>query len=87
MKRLLIAVTLLAFITGCTSTKKIATNFTEEKIMDVAYGSFPSNKMDVYLPTNRNAQTPFVILIHGGGWVLGDKNLDHPHRIHYLHMV
>ena len=78
MRRLLIAATLVAFITGCNTTKKIAVNFTEEKIMDVAYGSFLSSKMDVYLPANRNAQTPFVILIHGGGWILGDKSLDHP---------
>lgn len=75
MKRLLIAITFVAFITGCTSTKKISTIFKEEKIMDVAYGSFPSSKMDVYLPANRNAQTPFVIVIHGGAWVSGDKNL------------
>jgi acetyl esterase/lipase len=77
MKRLLFAVILVAFITGFTSTKKIAT-ITEEKIMDVAYGSFPSSKMDVYLPADRNAQTPFVILIHGGAWVSGDKSSDTP---------
>lgn len=29
--------------------------------------------MDVYLPKNRNKQTPFVISIHGGAWTLGDK--------------
>lgn len=30
--------------------------------------------MDVYLPKNRSKQTPFLILIHGGGWVAGDKS-------------
>ena len=78
MIRLFFAITFVGFIAGCSSTKRIATSFTEEKIMDVAYGSFPSSKMDVYLPANRNAQTPFVILIHGGAWVSGDKKSDTP---------
>ena len=78
MKRLLIVLPLVAFIVACTTSKKVVTNFTEEKTMNVAYGSFPSSKMDVYLPANRNAQTPFVIVVHGGAWVFGDKNLDTP---------
>ena len=78
MKRLLIAITLVTFIVICTSARKSVKAYTEEKLMDVAFGSFPSSKMDVYLPANRNARTPFVILIHGGGWVLGDKSLDRP---------
>lgn len=41
--------------------------------MDIAYGSFPSSKMDLFLPARRNNQTPFIIFIHGGGWVTGDK--------------
>lgn len=40
-----------------------------EKLMDVSYGPYPRNKMDVYLPANRTDHTPFVVLIHGGGWV------------------
>lgn len=78
MIRLFFAITFVGFIAGCSSTKRIVTNFTDEKITDVAYGSFPSSKMDVYLPANRNAQTPFVILIHGGAWILGDKKSDTP---------
>ena len=78
MKQLMIAVTLVSLILGCKSTKSTATNSTEEKLMDLAYGSFPSSKMDVYLPANRNAKTPFVILIHGGAWVQGDKKSDRP---------
>jgi acetyl esterase/lipase len=78
MIRLFFVVTLVCFIAGCSSTKRIAANFTEEKLTDIAYGSFSSSKMDVYLPANRNTQTPFVILIHGGAWVNGDKRLDTP---------
>jgi acetyl esterase/lipase len=41
---------------------------------NVAYGSDPKQKMDVYLPAGRStAETRVVILIHGGGWNQGDK--------------
>ncbi|HVU55396.1 MAG TPA: alpha/beta hydrolase [Puia sp.] len=45
----------------------------EKRWMNVAYGSFPSSIMDIALPANRDEHTPFVIIIHAGGWVLGDK--------------
>jgi acetyl esterase/lipase len=77
MKNLLIIAIIITCFTGFTSIKKSFV-LPEEKIMDIAYGHFPSSRMDVYLPANRNAQTPFVILIHGGGWVMGDKSQDHP---------
>jgi acetyl esterase/lipase len=42
---------------------------------NVSYGSNQRNIMDVYLPANRSAATtPVMILIHGGGWVEGNKN-------------
>ncbi|HLX93166.1 MAG TPA: alpha/beta hydrolase [Puia sp.] len=50
----------------------------EKKLKDIAYGSFPSSKMDVYLPAGRNQHTPFVIVIHGGAWIEGDKSFDTP---------
>ena len=42
---------------------------------DVAYASIdPKQKMDIYLPANRStATTKVLIVIHGGGWVIGDK--------------
>ena len=30
-------------------------------------------KLDVYLPPDRKAKTPVVMVIHGGGWVAGNK--------------
>lgn len=45
----------------------------EEKMQNLSYGANDRNKMDVYLPKNRDANTPFVVLIHGGSWVSGDK--------------
>ena len=43
--------------------------------INVSYGTDPLQKMDIYLPANRTvATTKVIILIHGGGWVTGDKS-------------
>ncbi len=75
MKRKFIAYTIASLIFNFGFTKAFAQDNTEQKIRNVAYGTFKSSKMDVYLPANRNAKTPFVILIHGGAWIMGDKFL------------
>lgn len=45
----------------------------ELKLHDVAYGKDSLQKMDVDLIANRTPKTPLLILIHGGGWMAGDK--------------
>ena len=43
--------------------------------MDVAYGDDPRQKYDIYLPANRSsARTKVLLLVHGGGWIEGDKS-------------
>jgi len=43
--------------------------------LNVAYGNDPKQRMDIYLPANRNTDTTRVlVLIHGGGWSGGDKS-------------
>jgi len=41
--------------------------------IDVAYGPDPRQRMDLYLPANRNSETPTIFLIHGGGWSQGSR--------------
>lgn len=41
-------------------------------LRDVAYGSHPLQRMDVYLPAGVRAATA-ILLVHGGGWSRGDK--------------
>jgi acetyl esterase/lipase len=42
--------------------------------MNVAYGTDPLQKMDIYLPANRSTTTTKVLIyVHGGAWVTGDK--------------
>lgn len=45
----------------------------QQKQYSLSYGPDTRNKLDIYLPANRNSATPFVLLIHGGAWVEGDK--------------
>ena len=46
---------------------------------DLAYSTDPLQKMDLYLPAGRSsANTPLVIMVHGGGWTSGDKNSAFP---------
>ena len=47
-----------------------------EKItMDVAYGTDPKQKIDIYLPANRTVTaTKVLIYVHGGAWIGGDKS-------------
>jgi acetyl esterase/lipase len=41
---------------------------------DVAYGSDPRQKLDVYVPDNAPANAPVMMFIYGGGWDNGSKN-------------
>lgn len=46
----------------------------DETILNVSYGTDTSQKMDVYLPGVRSADTTkSIIMIHGGAWTSGDK--------------
>jgi acetyl esterase/lipase len=41
---------------------------------NVAYGTDPLQKMDIFLPAGRTTtKTKVMIVIHGGGWSIGDK--------------
>ncbi len=45
-------------------------------MLNVAYGTDPAQRMDIYLPAGRSAtSTKVIVLIHGGGWTTGDKSM------------
>ncbi|WP_374444006.1 prolyl oligopeptidase family serine peptidase [Epilithonimonas sp.] len=83
MKNIVLLLGLILF-TGCYShhkkteeTSSLSTSKKDQQILyDVKYGKNERNVMDIYLPENRNINTPFVVNIHGGAWTLGDKNFD-----------
>lgn len=42
---------------------------------DIAYGPDPKQRYDVYLPAQVAPGAPILVMVHGGGWRTGDKNL------------
>jgi acetyl esterase/lipase len=44
--------------------------------LDIAYGSDPKQKLDIYLPKKKPVGAPVFVYIHGGGFFEGD-------RLHY----
>lgn len=45
-----------------------------QTITDVPYGTDQKQKLDIYLPGQRNStDTKLIVIIHGGGWTEGDK--------------
>lgn len=46
----------------------------QETFLNVSYGSNSQQVFDLYLPANRSeTATKTLILVHGGGWIEGDK--------------
>ncbi|CAH9102172.1 unnamed protein product [Cuscuta epithymum] len=39
----------------------------------VVYGSQPRNRLDLYLPTDRNGSKPVAVFVTGGAWIIGYK--------------
>lgn len=44
---------------------------------DIAYGRHARQKLDVFLPgkTTGSSLAPVIVMVHGGGWCVGDKSL------------
>ena len=81
MKQISIAIKsvliLLVFLSyGCGVTEEIQQDFdvaTEE--IDIVYGNHELQTYDLFLPADRSVtSTDLVLLIHGGGWIGGDKD-------------
>jgi acetyl esterase/lipase len=46
-----------------------------ERVRDLAYGEAGKrNHLDVYRPADHPTGCPTLVQVHGGGWVIGDKN-------------
>jgi acetyl esterase/lipase len=67
----------MVFFVSCSNNDNTTNDLplSKTEILDVSYGTNSEQKYDIYLPEGRNSNTTKVILlIHGGGWVEGDKN-------------
>lgn len=47
---------------------------TAQDLLNVSYSTHVRNSLDIYLPAQRDLNTPVVLLIHGGSWLGGDKS-------------
>jgi acetyl esterase len=66
------AVAIMAsLLIGLTGTSKVAAAL-PPPIKDVAYGSDPLQKLDIYSAKVPNS--PVVVFVHGGGWTTNDKS-------------
>ncbi|MBO9200893.1 MULTISPECIES: alpha/beta hydrolase [Niastella] len=73
MRRLLF-LSLIFLVIACKKENNDNSN-AEKTAIDVSYGNDAKQKMDVYLPANRDTvNTKLLILIHGGAWIEGDKS-------------
>lgn len=54
--------------------KGVNAKSTPGDIVDVAYGDAPLQKLDVFYPKRKIEKlAPIIIMVHGGGWCVGDK--------------
>ena len=76
MKYLLFLLLFAGFISCKKEEDKVPVVTVPSKtITEVSYGTDPAQTMDIYLPAGRSADTTkLIILIHGGGWISGDKS-------------
>lgn len=66
---------LINFVLNSCNTKFrvwVGTN-NEQKIYNLKYGEDKRQKMDVFLPSDYPADSPVVLLVHGGAWKYGRK--------------
>jgi len=67
---------LLIFNSGCKKgTVQPVVPLKSEDFINVSYGANARNKLDLYLPAERNKNTPVILLVHGGSWFEGDKSM------------
>ncbi|HMB99563.1 MAG TPA: alpha/beta hydrolase [Flavobacteriaceae bacterium] len=78
LPRHLLSLSFFIFIFSCTTDNNnnnpdtLPLEFYQE--LNISYGNDSDQVFDIYLPENRTNQTKTIILVHGGGWVSGDKN-------------
>jgi acetyl esterase/lipase len=75
IKYFLVLLLYVSFFESCQkNTGEVVQSLPAQTMPDVSYGSDPSQKMDIYLPAGRSADTTkIIILVHGGAWSTGDK--------------
>jgi len=79
MRQFLFLFLLIPLVFSCSSDEgeeEVGLDTTVEfQELNVSYGADAKQTYDVYLPANRStSSTKVLVLVHGGGWVEGDKS-------------
>lgn len=66
------------FFSGCSCEKEpelvIDSYETYISYTNLEYGDHKRQKLDLHIPKNKTGEVGLMLLIHGGGWVAGDKS-------------
>ena len=62
------------FLVSCSNEEDIKEPLVAVEYFDKKYGNDTEQNYDIYLPENRDLNTPVIVLVHGGSWVGGDKS-------------
>src|SRR5215211_7448279 len=64
----------LFFLASCQKDVRSDEGLLAKTVLDLSYGADASQKLDLYLPAGRSADsTRLLIMVHGGAWSEGDK--------------
>src|SRR6478735_6042840 len=71
LSRMLVAICCLIVVAGAADA-----SIPGVRVMsDVAYGDNSRQRMDVYVPAQRPTDAPIIVMVHGGAWAIGDKDM------------
>jgi len=75
MNKFLTAFLLIVILFGCKDkTIDLGKDISFDTEMDVSYGDDAEQKLDLYIPKNKDSIKGIFVIIHGGGWKAGDKS-------------
>lgn len=75
LKKILVFICIVALFACKKETSNKDTVLPVQTLLNVSYGSDAAQRMDLYLPAGRSADsTKLIVLVHGGAWITGDKS-------------
>lgn len=68
---LILAINSCIVLTACENKAK----YTYDKYENIVYGDHERQTLNLYLPRERTGTVGLILMIHGGSWVAGDKDV------------
>jgi acetyl esterase/lipase len=75
MNKSLVILLLILILLGCKEkTVNLGKDISFDKEINISYGTYSEQKLDLYIPKNKGSIKGVFVIIHGGGWKAGDKS-------------